>query len=129
MSDFVPVNFLEMKLVEARAGQMPMPDFLRLFAASMIIVPSMSEVKERWEGFMPMVFDKQGVHMLACFTAPERNDAPRETFGYYLEIMGDKFVTSLRPGLGLVVNPGQPVGFEMGPESLAEFAKGVAARR
>jgi hypothetical protein len=110
MSDFVPVNFLEKMLVEARAGRMPMPDFLRLFAASMIIVPSAGEVKKGWEGFQPLFFNKQGVHMLACFSAPERNDASPETFPYFLEIMAEKFLISLKPGLGVVCIPGSPSG-------------------
>jgi SseB protein N-terminal domain len=127
MSDFVPVNFLEKMLVEARAGRMPLPDFLRLFAASTIIVPSAREVKKGWEGFQPQAFNKEGVQMLACFTAPERNDASHEIYPYYLEVMADKFLTSIRPGLGVVVNPGQSVGFEMGPQSVAEVVKGLSA--
>ena len=123
MSDFVPVNFLEKMLLEAKAGRMPLPDFLRLFAASMIVVPSAREVTHGWEGFQPLVFNKQGVHMLASFTAPQRNDASPDKFPYYLEIMADKFLMSLRPEHGVVVNPGQSVGFEMGPQTIAEFLK------
>lgn len=125
MSDFVPVNFLEKMLAEARVGRMPLPDFLRLFAASQIIVPSAREVKDGWQGFQPMTFEKDGVHMLACFTSNERNTASRSEYPFYLEIMADKFLTSIRPGHGVVVNPGQSTGFEMGPQTIAEVLKHV----
>jgi SseB protein N-terminal domain len=121
MSDFVAVNDLEGLLIEAQTGRLHMPDFLRQFVQSRIVVPSASEVTAGWQGFHPLVFKKQGVEMLACFTAHERIGSAVEKMPYYLEIRAAEFLKSLQPNVGVVINPGHSVSFDISPEGLARI--------
>jgi hypothetical protein len=127
MPDFVALNDLERLLVETRAGRLPMPDFLRQFVVSRIVVPSASEVTAGWQGFHPLVFRKQGVEMLACFTTAGRIGASAEKFPYYLEIRAAEFLKSLQPTVGVVVNPGNSVSFDISPEGIARIVKEFVA--
>ena len=53
MTTFIPANDLETALESARAGRLPMPDFLKVFVASDLAVPSGGEVQSDGGGFQP----------------------------------------------------------------------------
>jgi len=44
-----------------------MPDFFHMLAKSDLAVPSVSAVEPDGSGFQPLLFDKEGVQMIACF--------------------------------------------------------------
>ena len=126
MDDFVPINQLERALVNVQAGHIGMPNFLGLFSRSDIAVPSAGEVRPDWDGFQPLLFNKNGVEMVACFTSAERIGSFGRTAPYCLSIKGTEFMRRMPPGYGLVVNPGYPAGFDIHPDGLrrivTEFA-------
>ncbi|MBA3940099.1 MAG: hypothetical protein C0520_02690 [Sphingopyxis sp.] len=98
-----------------------MPNFLRLFSESDVIVPSGSEIMPDGSGFQPVLFDKGGTQMVACFTAMERIGDFSRLAPYCLSINGSEFLQGIPDGYGLVVNPGQSVGFDVTPEGLRQI--------
>lgn len=126
MADFTPVNALETALEGARAGRSSMPDFLRLFGNAEIVVPSGSEIMPDGSGFQPVLFDKGGTQMVACFTAMERIGDFSRLAPYCLTITGSEFLQRIPPGYGLVVNPGQSVGFDVTPDGLRQIVAELA---
>lgn len=125
MSETDALNDLERLLIEAKSGRLPMQEFLLQFINAKIVVPSAGEVKDGWENFKPLVLRKDGIDYLACFSAPERIGANANDFPYYLQMRAAEFLKSLQTRLGLVVNPGSPVGFQVRPEGLAEIVKNI----
>jgi hypothetical protein len=126
VADFIPVNVLESELEGARAGRSSMPDFLRLFSESDLIVPSGSEIMPDGSGFQPVLFDKGGTEMVACFTAMERIGDFSRLAPYCLSIRGSEFLQRIPAGYGLVVNPGQSVGFDVTPDGLRQIVAELA---
>ena len=121
MIDDTPVGALEEALDEARAGKKPVPDFLRLLVASDLAVPSGGEVKPDGEGFQPLLFNVKGGQMVACFTRRERIGVFAETAPYALMLNGGEFLRRVPKGYGLVINPGQRLGFEVSPQGLPKI--------
>lgn len=126
MTNFIPLNTLESALESARTGRSSLPDFFSVFAESDIVVPSGGELMSDGSGFQPLLFDKEGVQMVACFTAMERIGEFASLTPYCLKIKGDEFLMRIPVEYGLVVNPGQSTGFDVLPsgvrEIIAEFA-------
>lgn len=125
MIDFTPINSLERELQKAQSGQSSMLDLLRLFSSSNIFVPSGGEVMPDGSGFLPLLFGKEGVQMVACFSAMERISQLAERAPYCLAMKGGEFLRRIPAGYGLVVNPGQSVGFDVGPEGLKRIVRDI----
>ncbi len=126
MTDVTPVTALESKLEEARSGQSSMSDFLHTFSESNIIVPSGSEIMPDGSGFQPVMFDKGGSQMVACFTAMERIGDFARVASYCLSIKGSEFLKRIPTGYGLVVNPGQSLGFDVTPDGIRQIVAELA---
>ena len=123
MQEFSPINELEVALVEARSGRLSMPEFIRVFVSSDLSVSSGSEVMANGDGFQPVLFDKNGVKFVACFTAMERIERIADRAPYCLAIKGNEFLRRVPPGYGLVINPGHSVGFDISPDGLSNMVK------
>jgi len=121
MGDFVPQNALERELKRVRAGETSMHGFLGLFSESELVVPSGGEVMPDGSGFQPLLFDKEGVQMVACFTSPERIRDFASLAPHSLAVVGREFLLLIPTGYGLVVNPGQFVGFDVTPDGLRKI--------
>lgn len=125
---FVPQNDLERALAQAQGGRMAMPDFLDLFGQSDIFVPSGGEIAASGEGFRPLLFDRDGTAMVACFTAAERIGRHVQATPYCLQVKGLAFLRNLAAEVGVVVNPGHEVGFELSPAGVARIIATSASR-
>jgi hypothetical protein len=123
MQDFSPLNDLEIALVEARSGRLLMSGFIKVFVGNDLAVPSGREVMANGDGFQPVLFDKNGVKMVACFTAKERIGRIAGRAPYCLAMKGMEFLRRVPPGYGLVINPGQSVGFDISPDGLSSIVK------
>lgn len=121
-------NDLERALVQAQAGRLAMPEFLDLFGRSDLFVPSGDAVAADGEGFRPVLFDRDGTDMIACFTAIARIGRHAQTAPYCLQIEGLAFLRRLTPETGVVVNPGQEVGFELSPAGIARMIAAAGPR-
>jgi len=123
LSQFIPENELEVSLEKARSGRLAMADFVKVFVESDVAVPSGREIMADGSGFQPLLFDKEQVKMVACFTAKERIESFVSLAPYCLVIKGIEFLRRIPPGYGVVVNPGQPVGFDISPEGLSQIVR------
>ena len=116
-----PATPLEHAILDAREGRLPVADLLRLFATTPIFIPTVTEVAPDGDGFTPLTLDKDGVAMVVCFTGIDRIGDARAAAPYCMQIPGGAFLQLLPRGIGLVVNPGSPLGFDMSPDGLERF--------
>jgi hypothetical protein len=125
---FEPSNDLERALVAALQNQLPVPAFVQTLQTSKIFVlldraPAPGKVWD--DSVAPMVLSNAGkTPFLAIFTAPERAGAwvKRQTaFGVGLSTDFAGLLQGMAPNLGLVINPGLPVGFELQPATVAQL--------
>lgn len=125
---FEPLNELERDLVAAQQNQMPVTGFLQTLQASKVFILIDREPGPRnvWDsGAAPMVLSNAGkTPFLALFTAPERAGewSKRQTaFSVGLSTDFASLLEGMAPDLGIVINPGLQVGFEMQPSTVARL--------
>jgi hypothetical protein len=123
MTAFNPVNDFETALVDARAGNLSVQELLHEFAHTQVAVLSATEVRKDGSGFQPLLFPKEGVPMLACFTDKSRVGEYADIAPYALTMTGRDLLRRMPPDHGLVVNPGSSVGFDMPPEGIAQLVR------
>lgn len=123
MTDFVPLNEFEIALGKARAGLMPIPEFIQIVVDSELAVPSGAEVMADGRGFQPLLFKKGQAQMVGCFSEKKRIGKYAEMTPYCLTMKGKDLLRRLPPGHGIVINPGLSVGFDISPEGITEIIK------
>jgi hypothetical protein len=114
---------LEAALDQTRKGHLPFTEFLQMFLKSDIAVPSAAEVMEDGSGFEPLLFPKEQVQMLACFTDKTRIGDFTSLTPYCLMMKGRELLLRIPSGYGLVVNPGTEIGFDISPDGIAKILK------
>lgn len=123
MTSFVPVNAFETTLLRAKQGQAAMSELLAALVAAELAVPTAGEVEKDGSGFQPLLFHKQDAPMLACFSDKSRIENFGHAAPYCLVMRGSEILGRIPPGYGLVVNPGQSIGFDVTPEGLAGIVR------
>ncbi len=125
---FEPLNALERDLVAAQQNQMSVAAFLQTLRVSQVYVLVDRETGSggAWDNnAAPMVLSNAGkTPFLALFTAPERAGEwvkRQTTFGFGLSTEFASLLKGMAPDLGIVINPGLPVGFEMQPATVAQL--------
>jgi hypothetical protein len=121
VTEFTPINKLESSILLAKTGQLPMQDLLQTLLRSDVAVPSGAVVAPDGAGFQPLLFKKDGVEMIALFTAKSRMKDFAAVAPYVLEIKGAEFLKRLPKDCGVVVNPGLTEGFDISPAGLAKI--------
>lgn len=106
-------NAIERAIGEAKAGTIGIDAMLDTLLDSALVVPSGSEIGADGTGFQPVLFDRDGTPMVAVFTTPERIGEIGEIAKYALSISAREFVRRVPSGHGVVINPGQDLGFEI----------------
>lgn len=130
MNDFVPVNEFEGLLERSQAGVAPVGALMMALLEAQLVIPSFNEVQDNWAGFEPLLFDKNGVQMLACFSDRARiQEAGQVVRGapYCLEIYGRGLLRRMPRGYGIVINPGLRTGFDITPEGIAKLLRDTGA--
>lgn len=117
-SPFVPLNPLESAMVEAQTGTTDIRKVITALIESELAVPSGAEVMQDGSGFQPLLFPKEDVQMVACFTDRSRIGEFASVAPYCLQLNGGDFLRRMPAGYGLVVNPGQSVGFDISPDGI-----------
>ena len=123
MTDFHPLNDAETFLAAAMGGQMPMAEFMKIFLASTVELPSANEVHADGAGLIPILFDKEGTNMLALFTHKDRIAPFRERASYCVSMKAIDVLRRLPPGYGVVINPGGKFGFDISSEGVREILR------
>lgn len=116
-----PQNSLERRLSSAKAGKIPVDEFLRQVLSSELFITSTREIKEDGSGFAPLLYDRNGVPMTAVFTSFSRAASKAEIAKYVLQINGRELFDRLPSGYGIVLNPGFTIGMEILPHGVKEI--------
>jgi hypothetical protein len=117
---------LEQAIAKGQAGEGDMNSVLAEFVNAEIVVPTAVEAEESLNELQPVLFDREGTPMLAAFTHADMiGDQVREVAGHSATIHAAELVQAIPPQTGLVINPGNPEGFEMLPEGVAQLADDV----
>jgi hypothetical protein len=126
--EFHPSNELEHALVQAQAREMSVDDFFaRLLASQVAILLDRKVPQSGWHnGISPLVLvsPRAGNNVLAVFTSVERATPMSQnskTHKYALLVDFRWVLKGTTPGLGVVVNPGWPVGVEIEPARVVEL--------
>lgn len=120
-SPFTPLNSFESLLAAAQAGQADIRKVISALIQAELAIPSGAQVMADGRGFQPLVFPKEGVQMVACFSDRSRIGEFASTAPYCLMLNGGDFLRRMPSGYGLVVNPGQSVGFDVSPDGIARI--------
>jgi hypothetical protein len=91
-----------------------------------LAIPSAADVLEDGSGFQPLLFKKEAVQMLACFTDRSRIGEYAEIAPYCLTMKGRELLERIPQGFGVVVNPGWSVGFDISPEGIERVLRDLA---
>lgn len=124
-SSFTAQNRLERALLDTMEGKIVFSKFLKFFLKCSLSVPSGTEVLFRGMGFRPLLFEREQGTLLAAFTSKDRLRAFAKEAPYCLEMKGRQLIASMPNDLGLVVNPGFSVGFEIPASGLQEIRNTV----
>ncbi len=139
MEPFVPLNALEEAMLGAPRDEASQQAFLAMLMDAEVGVLLDKPLLEggKWDPeATPMVLNRPGgFPALAIFTAPRRALGPAlhtETYQWGTSCVLRQLLRGVQPALGLVVNPGFLVGFDIAPKDLAElkaaFGVGTATR-
>ncbi|MCD6059967.1 MAG: hypothetical protein K0S16_278 [Moraxellaceae bacterium] len=129
---FSPLNDLECGLLALQGGELSLADLLARLVGEQVFIlldrdPGPEEARD--DKAAPLVLNNpQGLPVLAIFTAPERAISMTATFPQFAHGVWVEFAWLLRlvrPGFGIVMNPGTLAGFEMPPETVGRLQSGL----
>ena len=130
MAVFNPTNPLEVSLLGAQRDAASEQAFIELLMDSEVGVMLDRAALEdgSWDPeSAPMVVERPGgFPALAVFTSPSRAliaGLQSKTFQHGRAMRFRQLLRGVQPALGLALNPGSPVGFDMKPEDVAELKK------
>lgn len=121
MANFEPQNDFEIALCRAKTGAMPVQDMLRELVEAMLVVPSETEVMPDGSGMRPLVFKRENIQLVACFSEKIRIGQFASKAPFCLEIKGAELLTRLPQDHGIVINPSADVGLDISPEGIARI--------
>ena len=113
-----PVNSLETMLKSAQEGHSSFDSFIDMLMTSDLFAASTSELLDKDTSFVPMLFDREGVPMLAVFTDKSRASLYKEKLKSLAKKTGEHLLLTMPKGYGVVINPGFDVGLEILPEGV-----------
>lgn len=117
---------LEAAIASGQAGQGDMNDVIAQFVNALIVVPTATEVTDDLNELQPVLFDREGMPMLAVFTHIDRiPQQVAEVASYAVQLPAAELVQAIPAETGLVVNPGNSEGFEMLAEGVQQLANDV----
>lgn len=118
------LNAIETLLLAVQSGNTSIADLLDalLEADVFILLDKDPQQDDGNENVLPLMLSNvHGKPVLAAFTAAERSIAMAlefPQFGFALPVALRKLLPTIRPGVGLVINPGTAMGLEMPAESV-----------
>ncbi|OUE31442.1 hypothetical protein BFL35_04965 [Clavibacter michiganensis] len=117
---------LEQAIARGQAGESDMTAVLTEFINTVVVVPTATPLTPETDQLQPVLFDREGVPMLAAFTHEDRIDEKVTSVADHVAtIPAAELVQAIPEGTGLVINVGTTDGFEMMPEGVAQLADDV----
>jgi hypothetical protein len=138
---------IETELDAAMSGRLDMKSLLVRFADAAIIVPSVtgfsgassavssgsnkgaSDVAGEPPRFEPLLLEPHGEPLMAVFTSRDRADRWADTAPFSTVMLGRRLFDDLPAGVGIVVNPGFGLGFELASPGIPAIAAELNALR
>ena len=118
---FDPTNELERVLVNVMNDHTTLEQFLKVLMISEVHVLSGTEIQANGTGFQPLLFDRDLGTLMAVFTARERGTLFGIKMPFCLTMTGKQLFDRVPNELGIVVNPGYTVGFELPAQGVQEI--------
>lgn len=128
MESFSPINELERALLDAQERRWSVTQFVETLLSSraVVLLDRAPGPGDTWDNSAtPLVLSgSAGVSMLVVFTSPERSVGwparfPQFAFGLLVEFRW--LFQGVTPGVGVVINPGSPVGLEFPPSGVSQL--------
>lgn len=126
MSERFGDSGLEADIERAMRGE-PL-DIMSHFLQAELVVPSGGLVEERFKGFVPLLYDRDGVPMLAIYTSSELARATADLAPYAITMLGNDVIKRMPEAYGFVVNPGHAIGFEVLPDGVKRVKADLDSR-
>ena len=105
-------------MAQAQGGEIELQEFLQCFLKTELIVPSGTKVRPDGSGLAPLLFDKSGMQMMGVFTSSKRSSIFDDRAPFCVKISGRELFSRVPSGIGIVVNPGYDIGFEISSSGL-----------
>lgn len=100
----------------ARSGELDFRGLLGEFVAAQVVVPSGASLQDGRGEFQPVTYAVEAVTFVAVFTTLERASSLGDMAPYATTMSGLDVLRRVRPGGGVVVDPGSADGFQIDPE-------------
>jgi len=124
LSDFIPQNDLEHRILAAQAGELSGDALMQEIAAADIFIPSDTPVAPDGSGFSPVLLeDQQGMAFVAVFTDRARTQALAP---HGMQALGAHFIRRIPAGYGMIVNPGTDAQIFLPPDGVAALKADLA---
>ena len=130
MSDFIPETDLERSIVSAQSGESSIDALIATLFSSEIVALLDRALPESGElgAAQPLAFKMtDGNPGVALFTSMTRAPKDVEGFTHAIQTKASWILSELAPGIGIVVNPGLPCGFELPPDGVAKAKSNFAS--
>lgn len=114
---------LDLEHLIARGMRGERLDVIEAMLRTQLLVPSGADVGPGFVGFVPVLYDRDGVPMLAVFTSLERARAVTHLARYAVTMTGRDVVARMPTGHGIVLNPGHDVGLEILPQAIGTITE------
>jgi hypothetical protein len=123
-----PLNELEHSILRAQKGDVPISDLMQLFLGSQVFVLIDKEIgpSGKWDNSASSLVlrSPNGFPVLAIFTCPERatnwpKEHPQFCFGLLTDFSW--LLKGIGLNVGIAVNPGSRIGFEMPPTGVNQL--------
>jgi hypothetical protein len=124
LSDFIPQNDLEHRILAAQAGELSGDALMQEIAVADIFIPSDTPVAPDGSGFSPVLLeDQQGMAFVAVFTDRARTQALAP---HGMQALGAHFIRRIPAGYGMIVNPGTDAQIFLPPDGVAALKADLA---
>jgi len=128
LNNFEPKNDLEVAIVEAKRGIVPIDTLLLRLTKFPLFISSKTEVQKDGEGFEPLLLEESGNPLVAVFSSLERPALHSEVAGYVLQMTGREFFLRLPPKYGVIVNPGYVTQLIIAPDAVLDLKRKLNAQ-
>ena len=121
--NFIPLNRIEMLLVQAKSGQITLPNLIDIFLKEKFFMPSTAIVDNNGIGFSPLLFDRGEISMAAIFTEKTRAEIYNKKIKDMIIISFRDILNNIPENYGVVVNPGYTEGLELLPHGIKNIKR------
>lgn len=120
---FLPLNPVEKTLIKAKKGEVTLPQLIEMLLLNKFFIPSLEVINEKGEGFVPLLFDRNGTPMAALFTDKSRANMYQSKIKDLIVISFKDLLNNIPENYGLVINPGYTEGLELLPHGIKNIRR------